>query len=283
MTGQLRRLTMKRISTLYLAISIVIWSVLFISSLGWAQTGPQKPLRQRLAQAGLRANQPELPLVRDQGGLGNIRIDWKELGLSKEQTEEIRQKRRDFQVQTAGIRRELTFAQQDLRLEIAKDPSDRGRIDSILEHISTLSRQMSEAAIQNVLAMKNILTPDQLEKIDELRSQMPAEFKRLKLTAEQRAKIREGIESSREENRKLTEDLLELKAELRETLLTQDVDSKRLNQLQADIAEKELARQKLRVDRILEMKEILTSEQLKLWQRVRTKRARNAPEGKRNG
>jgi len=274
---------MKRISTLYLAISIVTWSVLFISSLGWAQTWPQKPLRQRLAQAGLRANQPELPLVRDQGGLGNIRIDWKELGLSKEQTEEIRQKRRDFQVQTAGIRRELTFAQQDLRLEIAKDPSDRARIDSILEHISTLSRQMSEAAIQNVLAMKNILTPDQLEKIDGLRSQIPAEFKRLKLTAEQRAKIREGIESSREENRKLTEDLQELKAELRETLLTQDVDSKRLNQLQADIAGKELARQKLRVDRILEMKEILTSEQLKLWQRVRTKRARNAPEGKRNG
>jgi Spy/CpxP family protein refolding chaperone len=274
---------MKRIPILYLAIAIVIWSVFCISSLGSAQTGPQKPLRQRLAQVGLRAKQVELPLVRDQGGFGNIRIDWKKLGLSKEQTEEIRQKRRDFQVQTAGIRRELTFAQQDLRLEIAKDPSDRARIDIILEHISTLSQQMSEAAIQNVLAMKSILTPDQLEKIDGLRSQIPAELRRLQLTAEQRAKIREGMESSREENRKLTEDLQELKAALRETLLTQDVDSKSLNQLQADIAEKEFARQKLRVDRTLEMKEILTSEQLKLWQRVRIKRSRNAPEGRRNG
>ena len=274
---------MKRIPTLYLAITIVTWSVFSISSLGWAQTEPQKLLRQRLAQAGLRAKQPELPPVRDQGALGNIRIDWKELGLSKEQTEEIRQKRRDFQVQTAGIRKELTFAQQDLRLEIAKDPSDRARIDSILDHISTLSRQMSEAAIQNVLAMKSILTPDQLEKIDDLRSQIPAEFKRLKLSAEQRAKIRESVESLTEENRKLTEDLRELKAELQETLLTQDVDSKRLNQLQADIVEKEFARQKLRVDMILEIKEILTPEQLKLWQRVRTKRAKNNPPGKRNG
>ncbi len=274
---------MKRICTLYLAITIVTWSVLFISSLGWAQPGPERPLRQRLAQAGLRAKQSELPPLRDQGGLGNLRIDWKELGLSKEQIDEIRQKRRDFQVQTAGIREELTFAQQDLRLEIAKDPSDRARIDSILDHISTLSRQMSDAAIQNVLAMKSILTPDQLEKIGELRSQIPAEFKRLKLTAEQRAKIRESIEGSRQQNRKLAEDLQELKAELRETLLTQDVDSKRLDQLQADIAEKEFARQKLRVDMILEMKEILTPEQLKLWERVRTNRARNASEGKRNG
>jgi Spy/CpxP family protein refolding chaperone len=274
---------MKRIPTLCLAITIMTWSVLFISSLGWAQTGPQKPLRQRLAQAGLRARQSELSPVRDQGGLGAIRIDWRELGLSKEQTEEIWQKRRDFQVQTAGIRRELTFAQQDLRLEIAKDPSDRERIDSILDHISTLSRKMSEAAIQNVLAMKSILTPDQLERIDQLRSQTPAEFKRLKLTAEQRAKIQESIESSREENRKLTEELQELKAGLQEALLTQDVDSKRLDQLQADIAEKEFARQKLRVDRILEMKEILTPEQLKLWQRAQTKRAKNGPPRKRNG
>ena len=120
--------------------------------------------------------------------------------------------------------------------------------------------------------------------MDELQSQIPAEFKRLKLTAEQREKIQETIKTPTKKNREFTEELRELKTELQTTLLTRDVDSDKLNRLQTEIAEKELAKEKVRVDMILQLKEILTPEQLKLWQRIRAQRGKNvAPARTRNG
>lgn len=268
---------MKRSNTLFLAMLFVTLSVFWMSSPGWAQSQNAHPSQQLVAQAPQRGEFPEPLPGREQGEYEDIRINWRELGLSKEQQEQIQQKRREFQINTAGIREELKFAQQDLRAEMVKDPVDRAKIDSVLSTISTLKQRMSEAAVQNLLAIKSILTQEQLEKLAEVQAQLPMEFKRLNLTAEQRTQIREIIKNSIQQNREIVEELRELKVQLRETLLEQDVDAEKLSQLQADIAAKELAQEKARVDMLLRMKEVLTPEQQKLLQRARAAREKNIP------
>lgn len=274
---------MKRTNTLFLTAMIATMSIFFISSLGWAQTqGPYTP-QQSWLKANQRVTQTQPPRLRDQARFADMRIDWNKLGLSEEQKEEIRKERRNFQLETAGIRTELSFAQQDLQVEMMKATVDRSRIDSILNDISTLTLQLSEAAVQNLLAIKATLTLDQLDKLQELQSQIPAEFERLRLTPEQRAQIQNIVKSSTSELRSVTERLQELKAQLRETLLTQNVDFEELNRLQTEIAEVELAQREVRVDMLLQVKEILTPEQFKLWQRTRAQRERNTPAQTRNG
>lgn len=268
---------MKQINIFSLIITLITLSVFCLSSLGWAQPENVNPPQQLIAQAPQRGERSEPLPGRDQGETEDIRINWRELGLSKEQQEQIQQKRREFQINTAGIREELKFAQQDLRAEMIKDSVDRTKIDSILSHISTLKQQMSEAAVQNLLAIRSILTQEQLEKLAELQTPLPMEFKRLNLTAEQQTQIQKVMKSSMQQNREIAEGLRGLKMQLRETLLAQDVNTEKLSQLQADIAEKELAQEKARVDMLLRMKEILTPEQQKLLQQVREKRERNVP------
>lgn len=250
---------------IYTVLGVVILCVFCLSLSGWAQLPPE-------------GAQPEgAPLPGGDTDDNEIRVNWERLGLSQEQIEQVQQKQREFQISIAGPRQELMFAKKDLQAELVKDPVDRGKIDSLLEDISALNRQITDAWIQNMLAIKSILTQEQIEKLAELQSQLPAEFKRLNLTAERRTQIREIIKSSVQQNREIAEELRELKMQLRETLLAQDVDTEKLSQLQADIAEKEFAQGKARVDMLLQIKEILTPEQQKLLQRVRERRERNVP------
>jgi len=274
---------MKRINIFSLVITLVTLSVFCISSLGWAQPQPKdtNPPQQLMAQAPQRGERSGPSPGRDQEGYEGIRINWKELGLSEEQKEQMLQKRREFQINTAGIREELKFAQQDLQAELKKDPVDRAKIDSVLSDISTLKQRMSEAAVQNLLAIKSILTQEQLEKLAEAQAQLPEEFRQLKLTSEQRSQVQRIMKSSMQQNREITEELRELRAKFRELFLAQEIDSEKLNQLQKDIAEKDFALEKARVDMLLQMKEVLTPEQQQAFQKARAKREkRNVPTAK---
>jgi Spy/CpxP family protein refolding chaperone len=94
---------------------------------------------------------------------------------------------------------------------------------------------------------------------------VPPKFERLRLSAEQRTQLRDIIKNSTREVRVGTERLQELKAQLLETLLAQNVDSEQLNNLQKEIAKEELAQQELHVNMLLQLKEILTPEQIRLW------------------
>ena len=248
---------MKRINNLFMAGLLVLLSLICISSLGWAQMKNPKPLRPDLAQVGQRVSQPPKPaLAPDPGEFGDMRIDWKELDLSEEQKETIHEKRRDFQVQTAGIRTELRFAQQDLQAEITKDATDLSRIDDLSNDISTLTLQLSEAAVQNILAIKRILTPDQLKKLQAFQAQIPPELERLRLTPEQRTQLQSILKNSAREVRAAIERLQDLKSQLLETLLAQNVDSEKLDQLQKEISKEEATQRETRVEMLLHVKEI---------------------------
>lgn len=219
--------------------------------------------------------QPGVPGRIDEGD-GGIRINWQALKLTPEQREKIKQYRRDFQINTAGVRKELQYTEQDLREEMLKDAIDREKIDSLVNTIANLKQQLSEAATQNVLAIKSVLTQEQLELLADQQLRLPVELKGLQLTTEQRGKIRDILKDSLRKNKELADELKELRAGLREMLLASgDVDSSQLKQLQTDIAAKELALEKSRVDGLLQLREALTPEQLKQIQQFRAKRQKS--------
>jgi len=249
---------MKRINVWSL-IAVITVSILCISSFGWAQSQddppPMPPAPQGMEPIGPGSD-------REQGDYGNIRINWKQLALTEEQQAQIDQKRREFRINTAGIREELQLAEQDLRRELVKDPVDRSKIDKLVNDLSALKQKMGDAALQNLLAIRSVLTPEQLEKLGDFQAQIPEEFKRLELTPEQRSKIQDILKNSLKQYKAATEALRELRMELRDLLLSpQEIDTAKLKQLQQDIAAKEFAVEKGRVDMVLQLKDVLTPEQ----------------------
>lgn len=271
---------MRCIKIVYFVIGVISFCVFCLSVSEWTQA-QNVPPEHSIAQAPRQTPQPVRPQqavsVRNQGEYGGIRIDWKRLGLSREQQDQIAQKRREFQINTAGIREELKFAEQDLRTELIKDPVDRAKIDSLLAEVARLKQDLSVAAAQNLLAIRGILTPDQLEKLVEIRLQIPKEFEGLKLNSDQRSQVQEIMKNAIKQNRTIAADLLELQEELRETLLAKEIDAEKLKQLQANIAEKEFALEKARVDMLLQFQELLTPEQRQRYRQFRGKRQEISP------
>jgi Spy/CpxP family protein refolding chaperone len=201
---------------------------------------------------------------------GAIRINWQQLGVSQEQEAHIRQKRWEFQQNVTSILWDLQRAEQALQLELMSDPVDRENIETMLSQISIVNQQLNEAAIQNFLAIKDLLTQAQREKLADLQNPLPQEFQGLQLDSQQRATVHEIIQHSRQHNREVTEELRTLQTELRDMLLApQEVEKEHLKLIQASIAEKELMLEKARINMWLQIRELLTPEQKKQFTNFR--------------
>lgn len=233
---------------------------------------PMSAWAQPPAESGDMQKSPEQGLG-DHQGKDEIRMNWQLLNLSPEQQAKMQDIRREFQINTANIREELKFAEQDLRAEINNDPIDRQKVDALLQNISTLKRKLGDAAIQNLLAIKAILTPEQREKFADLQFRLPPEFQKLNLTAEQRSQLQKTLKTSLEKNKNMNAELRTLREELREMLMAAgEVDAGKLSKLQDQIAEKELTIDKTRTDLMIELKQVLTPEQQKQLKEFRTDR-----------
>jgi Spy/CpxP family protein refolding chaperone len=214
------------------------------------------------------AEQPGFEGQRGEDG-DDLRINWSELDLTPEQREQMRLKRRDFQVSTASVRAELNFAEQDLRAEMLKDEVDQAKVDSLVQQVSTLKQKISAAAIDNLLAIKALLTPEQVARLATMQSPLPPELRSVDLTPEQQTQIRQAFETSRQQMKATAEELQTLRQELRATLFAPETDTAKLKELQAAIAAKELAFNKERTNLLLQIKGLLTPEQRKQMQQGR--------------
>lgn len=268
---------MKHKCMLSVVITVVAVSIFLFALPGWAQSEDVRSQKLRKIQEPQPARKAG---GADEGDAG-MRINWRALKLTQAQQAQIKQYQRDFQINTATIRKELQFAGQDLRAAMLQDPVDRAKIDSLLKDISDLKQRLSEAATQNVLAIKSVLTQEQLEILADQQLRVPAELRGIQLTSEQRGQVRDMMKDTLRKNKTISAELQELKAELREKLLAPgDVDSDQLKQLQVNIAAKELALETARVDSLLKLKEILTPEQLKQLKQFRAKRQSNISDKK---
>lgn len=260
---------MKRTVLLRIPAIILIGLVLFSGQV-WAQTekDDRQQLRSDKRQVFKKESSIRKPetLPREAG----IAINWRALKLTPEQQAQMQQLRRDFQINTAKIRQELQFAQQDLRAEMLKNSIDRAKIDGLVKEIFRMKRAISNSAIQNLLAIRGLLSPEQREKLANSQSRLPGELRAVHLTAEQRSQIRDLMKNSLKENRMISAEALELKEELRDLLTAAgDVDQEKLTQLQGRITDKELALEQARIEGVLGIWEVLTPEQ---WNQVKKSR-----------
>jgi Spy/CpxP family protein refolding chaperone len=167
-----------------------------------------------------------------------------------------------------------------------KDAVDQAKIDSLLNEIASLKQRMSEAETQNFLAIKAILTPEQVEKLATLGQPIPPQLRGVDLTDEQREQIGTFMKESKEKSQALREELRDLNEELQELLLASGgTDAAKVQQVQAKITANEVAMEKQRVDMFLKIKALLTpeqQEQLKQGKQGRgAKQGQGSPRGKR--
>ncbi|MCP4397113.1 MAG: periplasmic heavy metal sensor, partial [bacterium] len=148
-------------------------------------------------------------------GLGFFRGD---LNLSDEQKTQVQEKSREFQLATEETRLKLRFAQQDLRMAMQQEPVDQAKIDSLWADIAGLRQVQDEARVEQLLELKSLLTDEQLASLQ----------------------VRENAK----------QELQTLKAEFHGMLLTSgEIDAAKLQELQAEITEKEMVLEKERAEK----------------------------------
>lgn len=247
---------MKRKTTLIAIVGIAAVCALGFSLISGAQPKGQANLRQmpvnrenamQFQRDGAPGPVQGGPVQGRDAGFG---INLAGVELSDEQREQIQQQMRDFQVNTADIRQQLQFAEQDLRQEMRNDPVDQAKVDSLWAKITDLNQKMGEAQVNHMLALKGILTPEQLATI--------------------------------QKNEQVALELQKLRIEQRELLLASGApDVQRLQQIQAEIAEKEVALQRERFENIAEKFANLTPEQQEKLQQFRSNRGHAKPQARR--
>lgn len=266
---------------------MVVGWMLCMSLSGWAQAPSDfqegLPPAQMEPPAGPYGMRPFDNLLTQMGGeAGDIRIDWNKLGLSPQQKAQMIKKRREFQIAAAGLREALNFAQADLRTEMLKARGDRAKIETILHEMSTLKLQLSEAAVNNLLTIKGILTPEQVRQLVDMQQPFPPELNALQLTADQRVKIQELMKSSLRHARETSQRLFDLREQLQEALLsTTTLEAEQLTALQSQIIEQELALEQSRIDLFWQLRDTLTPQQIERYNKIR-ERLQQAPQKQDN-
>jgi len=90
-----------------------------------------------------------------------------ELGITPEQQAEIKKERSDHKAASKELRKQLRTKHQELRGELEKDTTDKGKINTLVAEIKTLTGTKLEQRVKSVLFMKETLTPEQFAKLRE--------------------------------------------------------------------------------------------------------------------
>ncbi len=222
---------MKRNRTLLAIIGIVAVCTFGIALVSGAQqrdqqnthqTQGKRPDRDQGQRGGGQNRQNDR-----KGGFG---LNLAGIELSEEQKAQFQQQMRDFQVNTAEIRQQLQFAEQDIRKDMRNETVDQANIDSLWAKITELKQQFGEAQTNHMLAMKGILTAEQLATI--------------------------------QDNESAALELQKLRLEQRELLLASGApDVQRLQQIQAQIAQKEVTLERERLENMAERFANMTPEE----------------------
>lgn len=238
---------MKRNHTVFVIIGIVAVCTFGLTLISGAQSNAQSDSRQNIRsdrrqmpgrQTEMTQNPKGGKQGRQPGGGMGFGLNLAGVELSDEQKEQMQQQMRNFQVNSAEVRQRLQFAEQDLRQEMRNDTADQTKIDSLWAEITSLKQELGQAQTDHMLAMKGILTPEQLATI--------------------------------QANEAVAIELQKLRLEQRELLLASGAPNvQRLQQIQAEIAQKETVLQRERVKSVAERFENLTPEEQEQFQNNR--------------
>jgi len=91
-----------------------------------------------------------------------------ELGLSSVQKDEIKKQRADFAAKSKELREKIRSTRSELKNELDKPTADKARLDGLTGDLKTLVGQQIQNRVDSVIAMKQVLTPEQFGKMKNL-------------------------------------------------------------------------------------------------------------------
>ncbi len=103
-----------------------------------------------------------------EGALDNPAIRQR-LGITAEQASKIGQQNLDFQKAEIRGRADLQVKRIELNELLAADSPDRAAVDAKLQELSAAQAALEKSAIDNRLALRDILTPAQRQQLQQLR------------------------------------------------------------------------------------------------------------------
>jgi Spy/CpxP family protein refolding chaperone len=198
----------------------------------------------------------------DTPGPFRFRLDWSALDLSPEQKAQIRQKRREFVIATSTLREKLRFAKADLGDAVSKTPLNPDKIKELTNQTIELESQLVQLALRNLLEIKKILTPAQVDKLPFLASDFARRWKDLDLTPDQLTKLSGILREFIPRRREIDNRVQLLTGELRDLFIQPTTDPKRIEKIAQELIQAKKEQAQLRAEFIIKSREILTPSQL---------------------
>ena len=100
-----------------------------------------------------------------------------ELGLTPEQQNQIDAQRKKQRKETEALRIKLQARRAVLQEELNKPSVNRAAVSDLVKKVNTIRGDMFSQRIEGILAMKEILTPDQYDELKERMKKMRARGK----------------------------------------------------------------------------------------------------------
>jgi len=94
-----------------------------------------------------------------------------ELGLSEQQTDKIKSISIESQKKTIRAKAELEVLELELTELLDQDKPDLKKIDATIDKIGSRRTEMQKENIHSMIEMKGVLTSEQLEKLEQMKSQ----------------------------------------------------------------------------------------------------------------
>jgi len=90
-----------------------------------------------------------------------------ELKLTPQQREQLTKQREEFTAKSKDLRDKMQASRAGLKAELDKPAPDKAAVDNLVSEMKNMAGQQIQNKVDKVLAMKQILTPEQFTKMGE--------------------------------------------------------------------------------------------------------------------
>lgn len=89
-----------------------------------------------------------------------------ELQLTPQQKEQLTKEKEEFASRSKDLREKIKTARTGLKMELEKPAPDKAKVNSLVTEIKDMVGQQIQNRVDKVMAMKQILTPEQFNKMN---------------------------------------------------------------------------------------------------------------------
>ncbi len=95
----------------------------------------------------------------------------RELNLTAEQSEQLKAEKQASRQKRQELQDQIRAKRQELRKELDKNVIDRNAVNTLIGQLKDLQGSLLNLRVDSILSMKQILTPEQFEKLRSLRQE----------------------------------------------------------------------------------------------------------------